>query len=227
MFDFSGLFTVVLYVLQALGLQTIAKRRGIRHAWLAWIPFGSAWILASISDDFKARRTGKMPKLRYVLLVLTVAVAVLSVVTLFTMLATLGGVLTRDELLDFVAVASGQETDLYTPSEEELIEELTEKLEARLDDAALDEILRTTLIMAITGLVLGGVGIAAAVIECICMYNLFESCDPANKLVFFLIGLFVGIWGIFVFVVRNKDLGLPQGLPGGFGSMPPQEPWNA
>jgi len=222
MFDISGLFTLALYILQALGLYTIAKRRGISHAWLAWIPFGSAWILASISDDFKARRNGKKGKLRIALLALTVAVAVLSAVTLGTMLATLGSVLTRDEMLDFVAVASGQNTDLYTPSEEEMIEELAQKLETRLDDAAINEVLTTTLVMVVSALVLGGAGIAAAVIECICMYNLFESCDPGTKLVFFLVGLFVGIWGIFVFVVRNKDLGLyGQGLP------EPQEPWNA
>ena len=222
MFDISGLFTLALYILQALGLSTIAKRRGISHAWLAWIPFGSAWILASISDDFKARRNGKKGKLRIALLALTVAVAVLSAVTLGTMLATLGSVLTRDEMLDFVAVASGQNTDLYTPSEEEMIEQLAQKLETRLDDAAINEVLTTTLVMVVSALVLGGVGIAAAVIECICMYNLFESCDPGTKLVFFLVGLFVGIWGIFVFVVRNKDLGLyGQGLP------EPQEPWNA
>lgn len=222
MFDISGLFTLALYILQALGLSTIAKRRGIAHAWLAWIPFGSAWILASISDDFKARRNGKKGKLRIALLALTVAVAVLSAVTLGTMLATLGSVLTRDEMLDFVAVASGQNTDLYTPSEEEMIEQLAQKLETRLDDAAINEVLTTTLVMVVSALVLGGAGIAAAVIECICMYNLFESCDPGTKLVFFLVGLFVGIWGIFVFVVRNKDLGLyGQGLP------EPQEPWNA
>ena len=222
MFDISGLFTLALYILQALGLYTIAKRRGIAHAWLAWIPFGSAWILASISDDFKARRNGKKEKLRIALLALTVAVAVLSAVTLGTMLATLGSVLTRDEMLDFVAVASGQNTDLYTPSEEEMIEQLAQKLETRLDDAAINEVLTTTLVMVVSALVLGGAGIAAAVIECICMYNLFESCDPGTKLVFFLVGLFVGIWGIFVFVVRNKDLGLyGQGLP------EPQEPWNA
>ena len=41
---------LILAVLSALALYTIAKRREIANPWLAWIPLGQAWILGSISD---------------------------------------------------------------------------------------------------------------------------------------------------------------------------------
>jgi hypothetical protein len=43
---------VLSYVFQSLGMYTIAKRRGIHHPWLAWLPVGSGWLLGSISDQY-------------------------------------------------------------------------------------------------------------------------------------------------------------------------------
>ena len=43
-------FSIVSYVLSAVGIYRIAKRRGIHHAWLAWVPVGNSWLLGSISD---------------------------------------------------------------------------------------------------------------------------------------------------------------------------------
>ena len=54
---FSGVPTTLIgiatYVLSALGLYTIAKRRGLNHPWLAWIPVASAWIVGSLSDQYR------------------------------------------------------------------------------------------------------------------------------------------------------------------------------
>lgn len=219
----GNLFSIALYVLQALGLYTIAKRRGIRHAWLAWVPIGSAWILGSVCDDFKTRCDGKKHGFRIALLTLTIVVEVLLAVMLVCLFSSLFTVLTTDEVLDIVAVSSNPTGDLYTPSEDELIEQLTEKLDQRLTDERVDSMLASMMAVVGVSVLLCGTAIAMAVVECICMHALFESCDPSTKLVFFLVGLFVGIWGIFVFVVRNKDLG----LPGGVQQLPPQEPWNA
>ena len=219
------ILTIALYVLQALGLYTSAKRRGIRNPWLAWIPFGSVWILGAICDDYKTR-CGKSSKLRVVLLVLTIVMAVLAVIALVMMFATLFTVMTGDEVMDILYYSANVGGDLYAPTEQELIDQLAQTMEARLTDEAMNKMLGLTLGSVGVSLLLCGVAIAAMVVECICMYKVFESCDPANKLVFFLVGLFVGIWAVFLFVVRNKDLGMPQGLPGGFDPVPPQEPWN-
>ena len=40
-------FSIVMYVLNAVGMYRITKRRGIHHAWLAWIPVGCNWLLGS------------------------------------------------------------------------------------------------------------------------------------------------------------------------------------
>ena len=69
---------LVCYVLKAVGMYRIAKRRGIHHAWLAWIPVGSDWLLGSISDHYqyvvKKKDTGR----RKVLLILSAVLAALS-----------------------------------------------------------------------------------------------------------------------------------------------------
>lgn len=221
MFEWSSMVSVAMYVLQAWGMYTIAKRRGIRHAWLAWIPFGSAWILGCISDDFKTRRTGKKHGLRIAILVLSIAMVVLAVAVMVTCFSMFLNIMTYDEVVEFGTAVSGYSNDLYAPSEDELTEQMEALLNERLTDQKIEAVLSNAMTCLLVSFVLMGVAIATVVIECICMYNLFESCDPETKLVFFLVGMFVGIWGVFVFIVRNKDLGLPQAtqLP------PPQEPW--
>ena len=64
--------TAAVYVLQALSLQTMAKRRGIANAWLAWVPVGSSWLLGAIADDINLRQ-GKKTSYAIVLLVVTAA----------------------------------------------------------------------------------------------------------------------------------------------------------
>ncbi len=44
---------VACYVLQALSLYSLAKRREINKPWLAWIPLANAWILGSLSDQYQ------------------------------------------------------------------------------------------------------------------------------------------------------------------------------
>ncbi|MBR2937435.1 MAG: hypothetical protein IKB80_02940 [Oscillospiraceae bacterium] len=68
---------VASYVLHSLGLYTIAKRRGLRHKWLAWLPFGEAWLLGSISDQYQYVAKGKIQyRRRWLLLLYIAAVAI-------------------------------------------------------------------------------------------------------------------------------------------------------
>ena len=69
-------FGVVSYVLQSWGMHTIAKRRGIRNPWLAWLPVGNMWILGSISDQYQYVAKGRVRNRRGGLLWLTVAMLV-------------------------------------------------------------------------------------------------------------------------------------------------------
>lgn len=63
-------YSVLVYVLQSLGMYTISKRRGIRHPWLSWIPVGNVWILGSISDQYQYVAKGKVRSRRKLLLCL-------------------------------------------------------------------------------------------------------------------------------------------------------------
>lgn len=67
------------YVLQSVGLYTIAQRRRIRHAWLAWIPVGSDWLLGCISDQYQYVAKAKNKRKRVAMLVLSVLIAGLGV----------------------------------------------------------------------------------------------------------------------------------------------------
>ena len=74
---FSMAYSVVVYVLSSLGMYTIAKRRGIHHAWMSWISPLSIWILGSISDQYQYVAKGRVRNRRKVLLGLYIAMMVL------------------------------------------------------------------------------------------------------------------------------------------------------
>lgn len=69
-------FSIASYVLSAVGMYRIAKRRGIHHPWLAWIPIGASWLLGSISDHYQYVAKHKVTKRRRVLLILNLIAAV-------------------------------------------------------------------------------------------------------------------------------------------------------
>lgn len=73
-------FAIVSYVLSAVGMYRIARRRGIHHAWLAWVPVGNSWLLGSISDHYQYVVKHKTTKRRKVLLILNLLLSVISVV---------------------------------------------------------------------------------------------------------------------------------------------------
>jgi len=74
---FSGIIHLAVFVFTALALYTIAKNRGIRNSWLAWIPVANVWILGSLSDQYRYVVKGEIKSKRKALLVLAIAEAVL------------------------------------------------------------------------------------------------------------------------------------------------------
>lgn len=82
---------LVCYILNAVGLYRIAKRRGIHHAWLAWIPIGSEWLLGSIADHYQYIAKQKITKRRKALLILDILLCVISVVLVVAVVAVIMG----------------------------------------------------------------------------------------------------------------------------------------
>lgn len=75
------LFALAFWIIRAMSLHKIARRRGIRHAWLAWLPIGGQWILGSLSDQYQHLVQGRINSRRKILLVLSLAGMVLGPAT--------------------------------------------------------------------------------------------------------------------------------------------------
>ena len=224
----SYLISLASYVLYALGLYTIAKRRGIRNAWLAWIPVVSVWILGYVADDYTVRTTGCKSNMRTWMIVLSIVLIVLLVAITACTIWSLSNVLTIDELTEFYMSAAGAQDDLYAVSQEEMITQLTENMEARMNEEAAQNMLVSSLVLLGCCLPLSIAAIAHSVLALICTYRLFASCDPQSKWLYFLLGLFLGVTSVFVFLCRDKDLGMTPPPPPVMGYMPPsqdQDPW--
>ena len=74
------LVSIAVYVFTALGLYTLAQRRGLRNPWLAWIPVANVWILGSLSDQYRYVVRGQVRSKRKVLLTLNIISAVMGLV---------------------------------------------------------------------------------------------------------------------------------------------------
>ena len=70
-------FGVLCYVFQSLGMYAIAKRRGIRKPWLAWVPVVNVWLLGSLSDQYQYVVRGETKSKRKWLLVLNIVKSLL------------------------------------------------------------------------------------------------------------------------------------------------------
>lgn len=73
-----GIVALICYIFRSIGLYTIAKNRGIKNPWLAWLPVGNNWIAGSIADQYRYVAKGEVTNRRKILLALGVAGLVLS-----------------------------------------------------------------------------------------------------------------------------------------------------
>lgn len=73
----TGLFGIAAYILTAIAVYVIARRRGLQHPWLAWIPVANVWLLGSLSDQYNYVVKGEDKSKRKWLIVLNILKAVL------------------------------------------------------------------------------------------------------------------------------------------------------
>lgn len=72
---FVLLLSAAFYILNSLGFYTLAKRRGILHPGLAWVPIGGQdWIVGSLADQYVYLTEGKAKRQRTLLLWLNIGV---------------------------------------------------------------------------------------------------------------------------------------------------------
>lgn len=172
------------YFLQAWGLYTIAKRRGIHNAWFAWVPLLNRWTLGSISDQYRYVTARKVKNKRKWLLGLSFVPAVLTVVGFVLVLVFLFSLLGYG-----YSGASGW--DAYAWSG-----------------------LGSLLAWIGVCLAIAGVSVAIAVLQYIALNDLYQSCDPANSTAYLLLSIFIPVSvPILVFLCRDKDAGMPPRKP--------------
>ena len=87
---FVSLFGIAAYVLRSLGVYTIARRRGIKRSWFAWVPVLDQYLLGCVSDQYQYVVKGKNRNKRTLLLWLNILSCVLSVVFVVSWLFGIG-----------------------------------------------------------------------------------------------------------------------------------------
>lgn len=195
----SILISIAGYVLLAMGLYTIAKRRGIQRPWLAWIPIASTWLLGCISDQYQYVVRHEEKNKRKILLVLEI----LMVAALIALIA--GVIAMLPELIEIVKETANPNYNNYA-----VLGHLTQALSK----------------ISIIALILMVLSIATTIVMYMAYYDLFASCDPNNKTIYLVLGIFFGqVMSLFVFACRKKDFGMPPRRDE-LGYQPPQQdPW--
>lgn len=177
---------IVLYVFQSLSLYAIARRRGIAHPGLAWVPVAYSWILGSISDQYQYVVRGKVRNFRKLLLIL-------GIVSFFLSGA---GVLS---LANFLAVHHAFQSEFY--------------------------FLGSGLAQAAAATVAGLAAAALAVFQYISLYDLYQSCNPRNSVVFLVLSaVFPVLIPFFLFADRKKERGMPPRREAAQSGQEPQAP---
>lgn len=187
------LVSVATYVLTALGLYTIAKRRGIEKPWLVWIPVVNVWTLGCISDQYRYVVKGENKSKRKVLLGLEIAMAVCMIVFM---------VLIVISVVDIVGMTMGSSMD---------------------EQAMLMSMLGSLGGAFLMFIPIFGISIAYTIIYYMVLYDVYTSCDPNNNVTFLVLSILFSItMPFFIFFNRKKDLGMPPRRPEPMQYMPQQ-----
>lgn len=185
-----GILGLALYVLNALGLYAIAQRRGISSPWLAWIPFGNAWILGSIADGYQRAVKNKTTARRKVLLGLEIATAVAGIIMMIAMVG-MAVDLVMEWGLDFETSMNTAESDAFA--------------------LAILQFAGKTVGL---GFLVSVIAIVCAVFSYMSYYDLFRSCNPDSAVLYLVLSILFSFLGsVFVFLSRNADGGMPQPQP--------------
>lgn len=180
----SGLLGIASYVLTALAIYTISRRRGLRKPWLAWIPVVNCWLIGSLSDQYSyvVKREEKSRRKWLLTLKLVMSGLILAMVVIAV------------SLIGSAIFAFGRN---YSNGE-----------------MILSRIMGPALGMVGLALPLAGVAIAYAVIYYMALYDIYKSLDPDNAVLFLVLSILFWVTEpFFLFFNRDKDKGMPPRRP--------------
>lgn len=167
------------YVLMALALYSMAQRRHIAHAWLAWLPVADIWILGSLSDQYRYVVKGQVKSRRKLLLTLNIISAIINTVLFFLSF--------RSIVRMILMMTEGMNDELFM-------------------EMILSGLMRTAgVLLLILPLI-----IWKKIVEFMAIYDIYQSCEPCNAVMYLVLCiLFPMLKPIFLFAVRDKELGMP------------------
>ena len=181
----SGVIGIALYVMMSWGMYSISKRRGISKPWLSWIPLGNSWMLGAISDHYQLAAKGKEKSKRKILLGLPIAMSLVY-----------GVMMAAYVVLMVVTVGAAGQSSGVGP-------------EAATASASMLLPMLMLLVMIVLLGVMLVIAVVYSVFTYIALFDLFRSCNPDTGVLFLILSIVLGINGFFVFLDRNKDLGMP------------------
>ncbi len=172
---------IVMYILQALGLYTIAQWRGIKHPWLAWLPVTNVWILGSIADQYRYVSRGQVRNRRKWLLALHIVMLALSIAAIAGYVAVFVEMIIQ--IPDMSYIMTGQP----------------------LGAGVIPALWVFGVIAAVWVL-----AVIVTVIQYVCLYDLYASSAPSYKVLFLVLSILFNVTMPFlVFACRKKDGGMP------------------
>lgn len=172
---------IALYILQSLGLYTIAARRELKCPWLAWLPIGNMWILGTIADQYQYVVKGRVRNYRKVILGLSIAAQIMTMVMGISVVMLFADVFENILQLEYMS---------------------PQQVQAMVMEPFL-QMIGTAVLVELLTLVL-------CVFQYIALYSLYCSCEPKNNVLYLLLSILFQIaMPITIFLCRNKDLGMP------------------
>ena len=197
------LVAVATYVLTALSLYTIAKRRFFlgRGSWLAWVPFTQFWVLGSISDDYQWTVWSREKKKRIVMLVLNIIqliAAALIVLGFYRIIRTFlnEGITDAEHLDNALFYIQAEMNDPYYER-------------SAWAQKMFGVLTRNTNLIIFCAVVTFVTAVTHTVFYYMALYDLYRSCNPDNATVFLVLSILFPITiPIFMMICRKQDKGL-------------------
>ena len=72
-------FALIMYIFEAIGLYSVAKRRGLKHPFMAWIPYTNTYLFGKTAEQYETAVKGKSKNYKAILLSLSIILTAVSV----------------------------------------------------------------------------------------------------------------------------------------------------
>ena len=75
----ATVFALIMYIFEAIGLYSVAKRRGLKHPFMAWIPYTNTYLFGKAAEQYETAVKGKSKNYKAILLSLSIILTAVTV----------------------------------------------------------------------------------------------------------------------------------------------------